>query len=314
LRREVNAVKPISATSASQDPALFLLVPDGLGVADRSPGIPVDRGDRLDHGGVHPGGDREVRAAAAGGGDHVVAVERRVAAQQYQPAAVGPAGTARARSGQRLGHQLPCAAGGLDRPLAQPGAGDHRRRDRRADCGQQRVEPLDLGVAVTGTLLGVAVGLPHRVVQVQEADLVGTGQQRSAVGQRGQECCGHRVELADVAEGEAAQERAQRAGRPDAGEQPVHAAVAQQVHVIDRVRAGDHPGHQRRHLQLRVHPAGGLQRELVGDQLTQAAVGREREHRGQPGDRHEIRIIERRRQRRRTVRQSHPADALLRGR
>ena len=52
----------------------------------------------------------------------------------------------------------------------------------------------------------------------------------------------------------------------------------------------------------------------IGDQLTEPARLREREYRGQPADRHEVGIIERRRQRRRTVRQSHPADALLRGR
>jgi hypothetical protein len=158
------------------------------------------------------------------------------------------------------------------------------------------------------------VGLAHRVVQIQEGDLVGAGQQRSAPDQRCQERCGDAVELADVTEGEGAQERAQRRGRADPGEQPAHAAVPQQVHVLDRVRAGDHPGHKCRHLQRRVYRAGGLERELLGDQVTEPALLRERDDRGQAADRHEIRIIERRRQRRRTVRQSHPADALLRGR
>jgi hypothetical protein len=74
-----------------------------------------------------------------------------------------------------------------------------------------------------------------------------------------------------VTEGEAAQERAQRRRRPDPGGQPPHAAVPQQVHVVDRVGAGDHAGHQRRHLQLGVHPALGLQGELVDDELTQPA-------------------------------------------
>lgn len=46
----------------------------------------------------------------------------------------------------------------------------------------------------------------------------------------------------DVAEGEAAQERAQRARGADAASQPAHAAVAQQVQVGERIRAGDHPG------------------------------------------------------------------------
>lgn len=63
------------------DPALTCLVPDRLGVADRGPVVVGDRGDRANHGRVHPGGDREVRPAAAGGGDHVVGVERRVSAR-----------------------------------------------------------------------------------------------------------------------------------------------------------------------------------------------------------------------------------------
>src|SRR5450759_4831399 len=54
----------------------------------------------------------------------------------------------------------------------------------------------------------------------------------------GQLRAGDRVELTDVAEGERAQERSERARRPDLTEQPVHPAVPQQISVGDRVRAG----------------------------------------------------------------------------
>ena len=65
----------------------------------------------------------------------------------------------------------------------------------------------------------------------------------------GQEPGGDRVELADVAEGERAQERTQRRGRVRPVEDPAHPAVPQQRHVVDAVGAGDHPGDQRGHLQ-----------------------------------------------------------------
>src|SRR3954447_1698607 len=58
-------------------------------------------------------------------------------------------------------------------------------------------------------------------------------------------------------------------------------------------------------------PPGGLERELGGDQVTEPGRLRESERRGQPSHRHEVRVIEARRQRRRSVRKSHPADALL---
>ncbi len=56
-------------------------------------------------------------------------------------------------------------------------------------------------------------------------------------------------------EGEQAQERPQRRGRPHIVEQAAHAAVAQQVHVVDAVRARDHPADQREDLRGGVHPA-----------------------------------------------------------
>jgi hypothetical protein len=58
-----------------------------------------------------------------------------------------------------------------------------------------------------------------------------------------------RVELADVPEGERPQERPRRRGRPHPDEQSARRAVAQQVHVLDGIRAGVHARHQRRHLQ-----------------------------------------------------------------
>ena len=70
-----------------------------------------------------------------------------------------------------------------------------------------------------------------------------------------------RIKLTDMPEREGAQEDTQRRRRPDAAEQPTHAATPEQVHVVDRIRAGDDASHQRRHLQ----PWIGA---LVSDTLT----------------------------------------------
>jgi hypothetical protein len=56
-----------------------------------------------------------------------------------------------------------------------------------------------------------------------------------------------RIKLTD-SEGEGAQEDTQRRRRPDDAEQPAHGATPEQVPVVDRIRAGDHASHQRRHL------------------------------------------------------------------
>ena len=85
------------------------------------------------------------------------------------------------------------------------------------------------------------------------------------------------------------QEGAQRRRRPHPAEQAVHPAVPQQIHVFDRVRAGDHPGHQRRHLQMRVRRRHA---QLPGDEPGRIARLGQHHHRLQPSTRHQIRVVE----------------------
>ena len=80
----------------------------------------------------------------------------------------------------------------------------------------------------------------HRV-DVHERELVRAGQQRRLPGQFRQQLPARRLQLADIAPGERAQERPQRGRRPDPVEQLRHRAVPQQVHVIDRVGAAAMP-------------------------------------------------------------------------
>ena len=95
-----------------------------------------------------------------------------------------------------------------------------------------------------------------------------------------------------MAEGEQPQERPQRRGGPDLVEQSGHAAVAQQVHVLDRVRAAHHARDQGEDLRRRVHAALRGDLHMFPEQGWQAATVGQRHHRDQPGARHEVRIIE----------------------
>jgi len=68
--------------------------------------------------------------------------------------------------------------------------------------------------------------------------------------------------------------------------------MAQQIHVIDAVGAGDHPRDQRDDLRRGVRAALRRDPNPLGDQPREPTPGRQRQHRRQPGARHEIRIIE----------------------
>jgi site-specific DNA recombinase len=109
---------------------------------------------------------------------------------------------------------------------------------------------------------------------------------------------------------ERAQERPERRGGPDPTEDPIHPAVAQQGHVIDRVRPGDHPRDQRRHLQMRVHATAFQDPHMVGDQVLEPSPLGQPQDRREPGTRHEVRVVERDGE---VVAHSHLPDAFLRG-
>ena len=184
-------------------------------------------------------------------------------------------------------------------PAAQPGGGDHRGGQRRADHRGQRVQPadqqgfaLDLGVPEPGALLLVPVDPFLHRVDVHERQLVLAGQQRRPAGQLGQQLAVYRLELADVPPGIRAQVRPQRGRRADPAEQHIHGPVPQQVHVVDAVRPGEHPGDQAADLRRRVDPARAAGPDLLRDQLGEPGPLRQRHDRDKPGPRHEIRVVE----------------------
>ncbi len=97
-----------------------------------------------------------------------------------------------------------------------------------------------------------------------------------------------------MAEGERPQERAQRRRRVSTVEDPPHAAVPQQRHVVDAVCAGHHPRDQRGHLQPRVRTlVTGDRKVFLGERAQARGLG-EPDHRDQPCRRHEIRVIKQR--------------------
>jgi hypothetical protein len=171
------------------------------------------------------------------------------------------------------------------------------------DAGDRRVQAANAGVAAAGALVGRAVGLPHRVIDIDIRQPVGADHKRRPAGQTDQQPGRDRVELADVPEGEPAQERAQRRRRPDTAEQSVRRAVPQHRHVIDAIRAADHPRDQRGDLRCRVR----ADRAMLADQAMQPGALGQRQHRRKTAVRHEVPVVEHRRD---AVTDSHLLDAL----
>ena len=140
----------------------------------------------------------------------------------------------------------------------------------------------------------MAVHLDDGVVEVDHHRAVDPGQQRGGIVQAGQQPGGHGVELSDMAEGARPQKRPQCRGCVRAGEDGAHRAVAQQGHVGDAVRAGDHAGDQGTDLRPGMRPLVGGHAELAISQRSQATSLSQSGHRNQPGARHQIRVIEER--------------------
>ncbi|ALC07165.1 hypothetical protein CDES_14245 (plasmid) [Corynebacterium deserti GIMN1.010] len=97
-------------------------------------------------------------------------------------------------------------------------------------------------------MFGVAVDFDDGVIDINEDVITGRNinwdQGRGLCGQVDQESGGHRIQLADMSEGKRPEEGTQGGWGVDLLEQSVHTAVAQQVHVIDGVGTGNHPGNK----------------------------------------------------------------------
>jgi len=159
-------------------------------------------------------------------------------------------------------------------------------------------------------LLARPVDPPLDRVDVDKGQRVGTGQQWGLGREPGQHPAMHRRQLGHVAVVERAQERAQRRGGPDPAERGRERAVAQQVHPVDVVGAGDHPRQQRPHLASRVRPDLRGHAYVLVDQLLEPDVLGQPRRAHQPAVRHQIRVVEPRGRLARSVQQSHLRGAL----
>jgi hypothetical protein len=116
---------------------------------------------------------------------------------------------------------------------------DDRRCLLGSDGRDQCVQAADAAVSEARTLFTRPKHLDDRVVDVHHDPPVDPVDHRSSVGEAGQESGGDGVELADVPEGEGAQERS-HGGRRRAWRDLAHGAVPQQHQVIDAVRTSHH--------------------------------------------------------------------------
>ena len=130
------------------------------------------------------------------------------------------------------------------------------------------------------------------VVEIDQCEFVDPGEQRRLRGERGKEPGRDGVELADVAEGELPQEAAERRRGLAVGECLAHGAVAQDRHVLDRVRARAHPRHQAHRLQVRVRALVRRDRDMRSDQRRKARGLGERDERDQARGRDQVRVVE----------------------
>ena len=160
----------------------------------------------------------------------------------------------------------------------------------------------------------VAVDFDDGVVNIDE-DIPAGGSRGGYQGwslhcQVDQEPGGHGIQLTDMSEGEGPEEGSQGRGCVDPVKQSAHPAVAQQVHVVDRVGPCDHAGDQGGDLRPGVGTLVTCHSQLVLCQGRQASVVGQAHGRGQAGGRHEGGIIKGNRECRGSVRYLHLRDAL----
>ncbi|MFI0486847.1 hypothetical protein [Actinomadura sp. 9N215] len=165
-------------------------------------------------------------------------------------------------------------------------------------------------MAEPGALLGRRIHPPLHRVHVHERQLTGAGQQRRVRGQSHQQPAARLLDLADVPPGQAAQERAQRGRRPHIVEHLVHAAVPQQVQVIDAVSARGHPATIEQTFAAGIGPTPLTDPDVLEDQARQATALGRLHHRHQTAISDDGLVVEHRMRLVGKVRQSHLRGAL----
>ncbi len=215
----------------------------GVGIV-RHPG-PVGLGDLVDQ---CPDllalldADRELDALAVERLHQLVVLKPGVRPQHDQ---AGMAGAAHAR--EQLVHESLGAALRVGLALA---VADVQHLAGIGAGGDDRVISVDARVPVGGALLLIPVDLADEAVQIDHQRPI--ARTRASPPRPPERDIQDAVELTDVPEGERAQERPERRGcHHPVPEDQTGRTGPQHVHLIDAVRPGDHPVHQRHDLAAR---------------------------------------------------------------
>ena len=220
-------------------------------------------------------------------------VERRVRPQQRLPWPRSLAAAAR-WSGRRRPAGRP-RAGTRTTPLRSRCATITGAASLGGDGGEQRVQATDPGVAEPGALLGVAVDLDDRVVDIDQDRAVDPGQQRRAFGQPGQEPGGDRVELADVTEGEPRRNDPNVEGAYGPVEDPPIAPCRSSAMSSMLSAPATIPATSELTFNPALAPLSVGTLRCSSANAGQAALAGQRHHRDQPSAGHQIRVVEARR-------------------
>ena len=138
----------------------------------------------------------------------------------------------------------------------------------------------------------MAVDLHDRVVEIDQRQVVDSGEQRRLLRERCEEPGRDRVELTDVTERELPQKAPQGRRGVAIVEGLAHGAVAQDRHVLDRVRARAHPRDQAHRLEVGVRALVRRDRDMRRHQVQETSGLGERDERDQARGRDQVRVIE----------------------
>jgi hypothetical protein len=238
--------------------------------------------------------------------DHAVGIEAGVGPHRELPVGTGAPDPA-----DRLAQEVPGAPAAVGVAASEP---RHEHVASARGDREERVIAADLAVREPGrALLREPVRLADRGVEI-DRERSSTRTRACRPGSR-EEMPADRVELADVAPAEAAQERAQGGGGLEGEAQdPAGSAGAQGVRIVDAVAARERGHDERQKLVADVRPAGGAAE--VEEPIYQSLQA---EMRGQGGRQQEARIghevhpVERGVEPVEAVGRSHPAGVLADG-
>ena len=260
-----------------------------VGVGDWHPGVLGDRIDRPPDSRVLRGGDRVGDLVVPARRHHEAGVEARVGSECERPGRPGSSASPDELTHEALG-SAPRARTALSEAEVEDLSGLSPGREQRVVAEDLRVAEGGTGLVVTVDRANRRIHVDgHRLVTRSRAERPGTGDQQ----------LGNLVELADVSEGEASQERPERRRcHHPMSEHLAGRSRAEHVRIVDERGARDHGVHERRNAPPRERSDVD---QLLGERF-EAEFLREHRHQSEPRIGHRVVIVEGHRQTRSTAR------------